>query len=414
VPLSRHGRRSAQKGQAIPLIALLLVILIGMAGLVVDGGQLTMQYRASQNGADAAALTAAIHLTNGDTETQATAAATTVAQHNQIPAADLSIGYYDSSGSPTTTPLSVASVTANVTHSFSTLFLPIVGINSGRVATTATVSVSQGAAACVFCVMSASAPTGLAVTANGGLSVRGGNVQVNSNSLTALNVGLNASLTTSSGKTYVVGGDTGSGLAHVSPAAVTGASATSDPLASVSVPSVAAAGTGATTLNPGIFSTLTLSGNDTVNMNPGTYVFTGPISVAGNGTLTGHGVTIYLACSSYPIPCVTNQLGASLTVTGNGSVDISAPSYGSYQGLTVFSDRKNISTIDFGGNGDTRFVGTVYALAGTVSLHGNATNSNVNARLVAGQVAVTGNGTVDINYTQSANYVIPNVLTLTN
>src|SRR5437588_777299 len=37
----------------------MLVILIGMAGLVVDGGQLTMQYRASQNAADAAALTAA-------------------------------------------------------------------------------------------------------------------------------------------------------------------------------------------------------------------------------------------------------------------------------------------------------------------------------------------------------------------
>jgi hypothetical protein len=59
-------------------------------------------------------------------------------------------------------------------------------------------------------------------------------------------------------------------------------------------------------------------------------------------------------------------------------------------------------------------VGTVYALAGTVSLYGNGRSSNVNARLVVGQVAITGNGTVDINYTQSANYVVPNVLTLTN
>jgi hypothetical protein len=289
-----------------------------------------------------------------------------------------------------------------------------VGINSARVATTATVNVTQGAAACVFCVMSPSATAALAVTANGSLSVSGGNLQVNSNSATALNVGANASLTTFSGKTYVVGGDTGSNLANISPAPLTGASIAADPLTSLSLPSVTAAGTGGTTLNPGIFSTLTISGNNTVNMNPGTYVFTGPITVAGNGTLTGHGVTIYLACSSYPTPCLTNQAGASLTVTGNGNVDLSGPSYGTYQGLTIFSDRKNMSTIKIGGNGDTRFVGTVYALAGTVSLYGNGRSSNVNARLVVGQVAITGNGTVDINYTQSANYVVPNVLTLTN
>src|SRR5439155_1701144 len=84
--VQRHTAR--QQGQAIPLIGLLIVILIGMAGLVVDGGQLTMQYRASQNAADAAALTAANHVTNGYTETQSTTLATTVAQRNQIPSAD--------------------------------------------------------------------------------------------------------------------------------------------------------------------------------------------------------------------------------------------------------------------------------------------------------------------------------------
>src|ERR1700730_5606921 len=109
-----------QRGQAIPLIGLLIVILIGMAGLVVDGGQLTMQYRASQNAADAAALTAAIHLTNGNTNTKDTTLAPTVAQRNQTPAADLSIGYSDSSGAQPTTPSSVASITATVTHTFST------------------------------------------------------------------------------------------------------------------------------------------------------------------------------------------------------------------------------------------------------------------------------------------------------
>jgi Flp pilus assembly protein TadG len=407
----QRRQQARQRGQAIPLIGLLLVILIGMAGLVVDGGQLTMQYRASQNAADAAALTAAIHLTNGYTETQSTTLATTVAVRNQIPAADLSIAYYDSSGAQTATALSVASVTATVTHSFSTLFLPIVGINSGRVSTSATVSVTQGGAACVFCVMSSSANPASDLTGNGSLSVSGGNVQVNSNATGALAVGSNASLTVTSGNVYVVG--TATGTSHISPSPLRGASA-ADPLASVPVPSLATAGTGSTTLNPGIFSSLSITGNQTVTMNPGTYVFKGGITLAGNGTLTGHGVTIYLACSSYPTACTSGQSGASMSVTGNGVVDLSGPSYGTYQGLTIFSDRNNTSTIDFGGNGSTRFVGTSYQLAGTLNLHGNGSNSSLNARIIANKVAITGNSTVSDSYTQSANYVIPNVLTLSN
>jgi hypothetical protein len=149
-------------------------------------------------------------------------------------------------------------------------------------------------------------------------------------------------------------------------------------------------------------------------MNPGTYVFKGGITVTGNGSLTGHGVTIYLACSNYPTACTSGQTGAGMSVTGNGAVDLSAPSYGTYQGLTVFSDRNNKSTIDFGGNGSARFVGTSYQLAGMLNLHGNGSNSSLNARIIASTVLISGNATVTDTYTQSANYVAPSVLTLTN
>jgi hypothetical protein len=74
-----------------------------------------------------------------------------------------------------------------------------------------------------------------------------------------------------------------------------------------------------TTLNPGIYSSILISGNSTVTMNPGTYVVTGSISVLGNGSLIGHGVTIYLPCSSYPTACATGQVGASMTVSGNAT-----------------------------------------------------------------------------------------------
>ena len=408
-----RGRRIGQAGQAIPLIALLIIILIGMAGLVVDGGQLTVQYRVSQNAADSAALAAALQVTNGASESQASTAATVVAVRNQIPASDLSLAYYDSTGAQTSVSSSVATVAATVVHQFPTLFLPIVGINSASVAASATVSVKQGNAACVVCVMSPNATSALDMSGIGSLSLSGGNVQVNSTSVSAVTVGALAKLTVSQGKTYVVGGVTGS--SGVSPAPVTGAPAVSDPFSSVPIPSLSSSGTCCpATLTPGIYSSIVISGNSTVTMNPGTYVVTGSISVAGNGSLIGHGVTIYLACSSYPIACATGQVGAPMSVTGNATVDFSAPSYGTYQGMTIFSDRKNTSPITFGGNGAARFVGSVYALAGTVLLSGNGSNSSVNSRVVANQVGITGSGTAAINYTQSANYVLPNFLTLTN
>jgi Flp pilus assembly protein TadG len=414
MPLCR-ACRGHQSGQAIPLIGLLVVILIGMAGLVVDGGQLTSQYRASQNAADAAALTAAIQVTNGSTEAYATAQASIVAVQNQIPSGDLSLAYRDSNGALTSASASVTSITATVTHQFPTLFLPIVGIDSGSVSTTATVTVTQGGGNCVLCVMSSTAAGALDMSGNAGLSLTGGNVVVNSTSAGAITIAANASLNVSGGKAYAVGGVLGSGLSHIIPAAVTGSQASPDPFSSVAVPSGATTRSCcSTTMDPGIYSSISVSGNSAVTMNPGTYVVTSSLSVSGNGRLTGHGVTIYLACSGYPVPCNTGQAGAPMTVTGNAAVDFSAPTYGTYQGMTVMSDRKNTSSITFGGNGSARFVGTVYALAGSVSLSGNGSNSTINSRIAANQVAISGNGNVAISYTQSANYVIPNTLTLTN
>lgn len=63
----------AQAGQAIVLVAMLMVILIGMLGLAIDGGGLYLLYRDTQNAVDAAALAAAYSLcTNGDVIANAT------------------------------------------------------------------------------------------------------------------------------------------------------------------------------------------------------------------------------------------------------------------------------------------------------------------------------------------------------
>ncbi|MEO1288615.1 MAG: Tad domain-containing protein, partial [Chloroflexota bacterium] len=65
-------RRAKEGGQAIVLIALLMVILIASVGLAIDGGGMFLLYRDIQNATDSAGLSAAYALcTEGDPIVQA-------------------------------------------------------------------------------------------------------------------------------------------------------------------------------------------------------------------------------------------------------------------------------------------------------------------------------------------------------
>lgn len=56
-------------GQAIVLIAMLMIVLLAITGLAIDGGGIFLLYRDAQNASDAAALSAAYALcTDGDAE----------------------------------------------------------------------------------------------------------------------------------------------------------------------------------------------------------------------------------------------------------------------------------------------------------------------------------------------------------
>src|ERR1019366_1615640 len=96
---------------------------------------------------------------------------------------------------------------------------------------------------------------------------------------------------------------------------------------------------------------ISASGNGDLTLNPGTYIITGSLSLTGNGNLIANGVTLYFACAAYPSPCSTGQSGANFTLTGNGSMTLSAPTSGVFQGLSIFADRNNTANDALTGNG---------------------------------------------------------------
>ncbi len=75
-----HSGRAPRAGAILVWLALLMVLLLGMVGLVIDAGLLMATHRHAQNAADAAALAAADDLLRGMSSGQATTTATTYVQ----------------------------------------------------------------------------------------------------------------------------------------------------------------------------------------------------------------------------------------------------------------------------------------------------------------------------------------------
>jgi hypothetical protein len=88
------SKPESERGQMLVIFALALVALIGMVGLIVDGGDTFLQRRDQQNVADAAAMAAGYASANGQDGTAVTDAARDVAAAN---------GYVNGEGGTTVT-----------------------------------------------------------------------------------------------------------------------------------------------------------------------------------------------------------------------------------------------------------------------------------------------------------------------
>jgi hypothetical protein len=125
---------------------------------------------------------------------------------------------------------------------------------------------------------------------------------------------------------------------------------------------------GTDTISPGVYSAINAGGTSLI-LNPGVYVLTGPFSIT-SGQVTGTGVMLYLACSSYPTPCASDESGAYIQQDGGSTLQLGPSSSGTYSGLTVFADRNNSGANIFH-EVSTTLTGTWY----TLNMPLNQTNS---------------------------------------
>jgi hypothetical protein len=169
------------------------------------------------------------------------------------------------------------------------------------------------------------------------------------------------------------------------PGAITNAPPAADPFADVPVPTSGTTytSTGGAVLQPGHYTNgMNLSGTKT--LSPGVYVVSGgDFKINANANISGTGVTIYFTA------------GTSVSINGTATVNLSAPTSGTYSGILFFGDRSATDGVTLNGTADSKLTGAVYFANQDVKYLGNFSGNGGCTQVVGKTVEWSGNTTIN-------------------
>ncbi len=178
---SRNRNARRRRGTYVVWTAVMMVVLVGLMGLVIDGGILMATHRHAHNAADAAAMAAAYAKLRQESDVDATQVATDFViepTHNGLPNATVTVNIPPATGAYTG---AAGYVEAIVSTPMPTYFIHVLpGVSQGSSVTARAVAGSEAVAAGEGVItLDPDARPGLKVTGNGRLKVNG-DVYVNS------------------------------------------------------------------------------------------------------------------------------------------------------------------------------------------------------------------------------------------
>jgi hypothetical protein len=407
----RPRRRRDEQGAVAILVGMMTLVLFIVAALVVDLGWARDTKRHSQNAADASALAAGNVLydfTNGCTiaapcVTEAVDAAKDYALENF----GVGLNEWDACTDPApltddndpgpgncisfelTDPIKNVRVVVP-TETVKTGLGNVAGVQEIDISTIARAAVDpHPALPCGLCILGSGTTHNLQ---NGDAFVDNGNAHFNGNVSVSAN-----GLVVADGTITVEGSASGPPTNYDPSPPATGVDPIEDPLGYVDLPPDMTGllnRTDPCTDGPGIYTDKNFP-NAACLLQPGLYVIrSGTWTLNGNAStvLSGTDVTLYFTCSSGTVPreCNSGESGASLDFSGNGRIDIDAPTSGPRQGLAIVYDRNNASPLQMTGNGSGGISGAVYALSATLDMRGNGCTTGLKSVVVAKSLAFSG------------------------
>ncbi|QPD00053.1 pilus assembly protein TadG-related protein [Qipengyuania soli] len=388
----RSLRKSTQ-GNVMTLMGLSMVPLVGTVGLAVDGAQWITWKRELRSAADAGAIAGANSLkAGGDAAAVDTAVRKVLGYNNQRA---YTINAIETP--PTTGKFAGQKGMVRIVLStkqklpFSSMFLK----------TTPTISVeavAQASSEVVNCMIALS-NSGSALSITGSASVNM-NCGLQSNS----NFDATSSDTIKAGALSAVG-TVNQGNSITSDTAINnGVAASADPFANlVSNPNQVCSNWplisgNNNTLSPGCYKGIQIQANAKLTLNPGTYYLGEKgLSVGGNATVIGNGVTLVFTNTDSPFN--SSKIG-TFSAQGTSNLQLTAPSSGSYAGILIHQDsRTPLGTGTNGGfavtgDSNSKFDGAIYAPSTRVTFTGNSGMTTDCLQIISQYIAFSGNTSV--------------------
>jgi Flp pilus assembly protein TadG len=380
----------SREGSVAPMLALTTLPLLGLVGAAVDYSRVNSARTTMQAALDATVLMLAKSTQNPSVQITEQAQAYFVGNLTASSVSDIST-------TATVTAISGGiSVNGTATGTVSTLFMKALGFETLTITVKATaIALSDG----LGCVLALNPSTSGAVTSQGSTAVVLNNCSLydNSSDATALVAGGSSNISALS--VGVVGGISSSNNITTTQGIYTNMPApVADPYANDSFPAPPSSCQNQApihstkTLSPGFFCGLTLNADANVTLDPGIYyVGKGGLSVNGNATLNGTGVTLVFTAS--------NGGYGGATINGGATVNLTAPNFGPTAGIVIFGDRNMPTGTSFKLNGGSSqyFGGAVYVPKGAVEFSGNQGTSTKCTQIIGDTITFTGNSDVAIN-----------------
>jgi Flp pilus assembly protein TadG len=397
----------ARRGNALAVLAIFMIPIIGVLALVLDGGLLMRERQHAQAVADSAAQAAAITLYQNSSQIS-TSTPDPSGQAKKIALASASANGYSNDGTTSTVTVNIPPtsglfanklnyaevlVQCNQSRAFSAIW------NSATMAVTAR-SVTRGLSKSTGFGLLLLNPTmsgALDESGLGAVNVTGGAVIVDSNSSTSATLSGNGSVTAQninlSGNYTTSGGGVFNGTVN------TRVAPTADPYATLTPPNSATLTLqnsgglkytkGSYTLQPGVYQGgISATSQASLTLQPGIYYIDGGgFSFGGQGSLTGNGVLLYNAPQSS---------SDQINLAGSGNITLTPMSTGPYANFVIFQDRTSNATINVTGNGLLSVSGIIYAAKAPLNLTGNGSTDVFGWQIVADDATLTGKGTINV------------------
>ncbi|WP_181165520.1 MULTISPECIES: pilus assembly protein TadG-related protein [unclassified Mesorhizobium] len=391
IRLIADGIRRGTSANVATIFALTLPIVVGAAGFGIETSYWYYNSLKLQATADAAAYAGALEQISGSDKPTITAAATQSAASNGLGSGTIVVNTPPASGPNTAKKAVEVIVSQNLDRMFTSIF------TRGQVPEQAR-AVALITNASKACVLALDPSASQAALFSGNTSVKFTGCSVMSNSIASDAIKLQGSAGLQADCLITAGGvSLNNPVTTVCAAPITQALPAADPFAGLPAPAATnpCQNSNKATLAPGTYCNgLSLSGS--VALQPGVYVVQGNLKINANAAITGTGVTIFMSGSS------------TVSINGNASVQLSAPTSGTYSGVLFYGDRTgNSASSTFNGTADSLLTGAIYFPKQQVSYLGNFSGNSGCTQVVANTIQWSGNSTVNQDCTSLGLHDIP-------